>query len=84
MVGSNFQCFGGWPFYGYISNIQVYNSSLSPNQLQAAYNAGLLSSPVIKNNSLVGWWPLDGTLNNLFGTSSAFSEHNAIITSNYN
>ncbi|MCL4406882.1 LamG domain-containing protein [Candidatus Parvarchaeota archaeon] len=83
IVGSNFYCFGGWPFYGYISNVQVYNSSLSPTQLEAAYNAGLYSSPVIKNNSLVGWWSLNGTLNNLYGTSSSFSEHNASITSNY-
>ncbi|MGC8669553.1 MAG: LamG-like jellyroll fold domain-containing protein [Candidatus Micrarchaeia archaeon] len=47
---------------GFISNIQLYNSTLQPNQASALYALGIFSIPP-GTNKLVGWWPLLGTPN---------------------
>ncbi len=49
-------------FNGLISNIQVYNSSLSSQQISTIYSGGLQGYPV-NTHSLVGWWPLNGNAN---------------------
>jgi len=49
-------------FNGSISNIQVYNTSLSANQVQALYLEGIGGAPM-KLQNLVGWWPLNGNSN---------------------
>lgn len=43
----------------YVSNLQMYNTSLSANSIRALYIEGIGGSPVNLQN-LVGWWPLNG------------------------
>jgi hypothetical protein len=46
-------------FAGFISNVQVYNSSLDQSQIQTLYLEGIGGAPV-NPQYLVGWWPLNG------------------------
>jgi hypothetical protein len=49
-----------------MSNLQIYNISLSANQIKQLYIRGIGGLP-IPNNGLVGWWPLDGNTNDYSG-----------------
>ncbi len=54
---------GGWgssptSFSGQIANIQIYNSSLSANEIATLYKEGI-GAPPIALNHLIGWWPLN-------------------------
>ncbi|MHB1830074.1 MAG: LamG domain-containing protein, partial [Candidatus Micrarchaeaceae archaeon] len=51
---------------GSISNVQIYNSSLSQSQVTTLYQEGINGAP-IPGNSLVGWWPLNGNTNDYSG-----------------
>jgi hypothetical protein len=46
-------------FSGRIANVQIYNSSLSANEVNVLYVAGIGGTPVRLQN-LVAWWPLNG------------------------
>ncbi len=61
---------GATPFEGYISNIQVYNTSLAQSEITALYNEGIGGAPV-KLNNLVGWWPLNGDAKDYSGNNNA-------------
>ncbi len=58
-----------WPFNGLISNVQVYNTSLSTKQVQNLYNEGIDGLPV-QDSNLVGWWLLDGSGNSFSGSTN--------------
>ena len=50
------------PFNGKLSNVEVYSSILSNNQVSSLYLEGQGGAP-IPNAGLVDWWPLDGNAN---------------------
>jgi len=59
-------------FNGSIANVQIYNTALTPQEIQYLYQQGLGGGPVRLQN-LVAWWPLNGDAkdysgNNLHGT----------------
>jgi hypothetical protein len=49
-----------------MSNYQWYGSALSQQQINQIYNGGLTGAPV-NSLSLMGWWPLNGNLNDYSG-----------------
>jgi|GEM_PF-4163607 hypothetical protein len=53
-------------FNGLISNVQVYNTALSPAQVLQLYQEGIGGEPVVPSN-IVGWWPLNGNPNDYSG-----------------
>ncbi len=57
------------PFNGLISNVQIYNTSLSANDVQALYQEGIGGAPQNTQN-LVGWWPLNGNANDYSGNNN--------------
>lgn len=61
------------PFNGSIANLQMYNSSLTANQVYSLYQGGIGGSAYTQN--LVGWWPLNGDANDYSGNAN-----NAAIT----
>ncbi|MEM3841286.1 MAG: LamG domain-containing protein [Candidatus Micrarchaeaceae archaeon] len=63
----------GTYFDGMISNIQLYNTSLSANQLGVLQSEGVFGNPV-NGSSLIGWWPLSGSPNqyNESGSTSSY------------
>ncbi len=54
---------------GFIANIQLYNTTLSTAEVQALYQEGIGGAPVRPQN-IVGWWPLNGNLNDYSGNSN--------------
>ncbi|MGC8688068.1 MAG: LamG-like jellyroll fold domain-containing protein [Candidatus Micrarchaeia archaeon] len=50
------------PLNGSISNIQIYNSTLTTSQIKELYNKGMISAPVNLKH-LIAWYPLYGNLN---------------------
>lgn len=62
-----------------ISNLQMYNASISASEVSSLYHEGIGGAPIQLQN-LVGWWPLNGNLNdysgdllNGIGTSMGYS-----------
>ncbi len=53
-------------FAGWISNVQVYNTTLSPTEANALYTEGIGGAPV-KPQNIVGWWPLNGNADDYSG-----------------
>ena len=45
-------------FNGSASNIQLYSSALTQNQINSLYSVGFAGSPL--STSLLAWWPLNG------------------------
>ncbi len=58
-----------WYFAGYEANVQLYNTSLSANDLQALYKEGIGGAPIDLQN-LVGWWPLNGNAQDYSGNNN--------------
>ncbi|MDE1860306.1 MAG: pentapeptide repeat-containing protein [Candidatus Micrarchaeota archaeon] len=57
-------------FNGSISNVQIYNSSLSSSDMHALYMGGIGAEP-ISLQALAGWWPLNGDFNDYSGDSNS-------------
>lgn len=69
-------------FNGLISNVQIYNTSLSANSVMALYQEGIGGMPINLQN-LVGWWPLNGNATDYSGNGNNGAPTNIIYTSNW-
>ncbi|MDE1852065.1 MAG: hypothetical protein KGH69_05300, partial [Candidatus Micrarchaeota archaeon] len=49
-----------------ISNVQLYNASLTATDIKSLYREGIGGTP-INTQHLVGWWPLNGDANDYSG-----------------
>jgi hypothetical protein len=67
---------GTRPFNGLISNVQMYNETLSSSQITELYSRGLGGSPLSGAN-LYAWYPLEGNGNDYFNDSPAFPKYPA-------
>ncbi len=61
----------GWggKWVGFISNVQIYNKSLSANDVQQLYQEGIGGAPIDPIH-IVGWWPLNGNAQDYSGNSN--------------
>ncbi len=55
--------------YGYMSGVQLYSSMLPPNSVYLIYSRGPMGN-AIRNSSLLGWWPLNGSANDYSGNGN--------------
>jgi len=69
-------------FNGSIANVQLYNTSLSANEIQALYLEGIGGAPIDLQH-LVGWWPLNGNANDYSGNGNNGVPSNVIFVSNW-
>ncbi len=74
-------------FPGYVSNLQIYNYTLSASEITALYNEGIGGAPIRPQN-IVGWWPLNGNAqdysgNNGNGQAEAGVTYSSSWTSGY-
>jgi hypothetical protein len=70
--------------YGTISNVQIYNTALTPQEIQYLYQQGLGGAPVRLQN-LVGWWPLNGDAKDYSGNNNHGTIYGGVtFVQNYN
>ena len=69
-------------FPGKISNVQIYNTSLSPSEIQALYQEGIGGAPIDLKH-LVGWWPLNGDANDYSGNGNNGQMNNVNFIGNW-
>ena len=69
-------------FQGYMSNIQIYNTSFGQNSIMALYQEGIGGAPIDLQN-LVGWWPLNGNANDYSGNGNNGVPTNVVYTSSW-
>ena len=62
-------------FPGYISNLQIYNTPLSNQQVKQLYTEGTAGAPV-NNAGLVGWYSLNGNAKDYSGNNNNGVQHN--------
>jgi len=79
VLGAYFSCYG---YYGKLANVQIYNTSLSANEIQALYLEGIGGAPIRLQN-LVAWYPLDGDANDYSGNGNNGVPTNVIFVSNW-
>ena len=68
--------------YGSIANVQIYNTSMSANDINTLYNEGIGGAPIDITN-LVGWWPLNGNANDYSGNQNNGGATNVIYTTSW-
>ena len=56
-------------FNGIITNVQIYNTSLSASEIMTLYQEGLGGAP-IPLPGMIGWWPLNGNTNDYSGSGN--------------
>ncbi len=56
-------------FNGMLSNVQIYNVSLSGNDVAALYAEGIGGTPTDLRH-ICGWWPLNGNANDYSGNNN--------------
>ena len=67
---------------GQYADAQIYNTSLSANEVQALYQEGIGGAPIDLQN-IVGWWPLNGNANDYSGNNYNGQASNVIYTSSW-
>jgi len=73
-----------YPFNGSIANVQIYNTALTPQEIQYLYQQGLGGGP-IRLGSLVGWWPLNGDAKDYSGNNNHGTINGGVtFVQNYN
>ena len=70
----------GYYANGSIVNFQLYNTSLSNNEIQGLYAEGIGGAPTRLQN-LVGWWPLNGNANDYSGNGYTGTQTNVLFIS---
>lgn len=68
--------------YGYISNIQLYSSQLAQDSVNTLYEEGIGGAPVDAAN-LIGWWPLNGNVNDYSGNGDNGVPYSVSYTSEW-
>ena len=71
----------GFFFNGSIANVQIYNKSLSANNIQALYQEGV-NSPPISDAGLRAWYPLDGNAQDYGPNNYDGAANNVTFTNN--
>ena len=67
---------------GSFANVQLYNTSLDQNSITALYQEGIGGAPIDLQN-LVGWWPLNGNVNDYSGNGNDGTPNNVTYTSSW-
>ena len=82
IIGTQICCGSTRYFQGDMANIQVYNTSLSANDVSALYQEGIGGSPIAVP-WLVAWWPLNGNANDYSGNGNTGTISNVIFTTSW-
>ncbi len=67
---------------GYIANVQIYDTALTPNAIDTVYHEGIGGTPINLQN-LIGWWPLNGNANDYSGDNNNGQINSVTFTSSW-
>ena len=56
-------------FNGRMSDVQLYNTALSPTQVTSLYSEGIGGAPLLPASN-VGWWQFNGNMNDYSGNGN--------------
>ena len=74
---------GGAPYFNdAIANVQVYNVSFSQPEVTALYQEGIGGAPIDPNH-IVGWWPLNGNVQDYSGNGNQGTATGVTYTSTW-
>jgi hypothetical protein len=74
----------GGLFSGNIANVQIYNTALTPQEIQYLYQEGLGGAP-IRLGSLIAWYPLNGDAKDYSGNNNHGTINGGVtFVQNYN
>ena len=83
-IGGNPLGASGKYYNGSIANVQIYNTALTPQEIQYLYQQGLGGGPVRLQN-LVAWWPLNGDAKDYSGNNNHGTIYGGVtFVQNYN
>ncbi len=80
-IGGGVPCPGAWDgtYNGFISDVQIYNATLSAANVMQLYSEGIGGAPLSAYSANVaGWWPLDGNTNDYSGNGDSGAGYNVI------
>jgi hypothetical protein len=77
-IGASF--LSGNTYNGKLSDIQIYNNSLTSAQIQQLYQQGITATPVT-NGNVIGWWPLNGNTRDYSQLGNNATSVNVLFTS---
>ena len=83
-IGGGSACTGTWHgvYNGFITNMQVYNTTLSAANVMQLYSEGIGGAPLSSYSAnLIGWWPLNGDTNDYSGSGNSGAGYNVIYNS---
>lgn len=66
---SGYVYIGEYNVNGILADVQIYNTSLDANSIEALYQEGVGGVPIDLEN-LVGWWPLNGNIQDYSGNDN--------------
>ncbi len=69
---------GMYAWNGTISNVQMYNTTLSASEIKALYLEGIGGAPIRPQN-IIGWWPLNGNAQDYSGNNNAGKINGKVI-----
>ena len=69
-------------FNGELANLQIYNTSLSSNDITVLYGEGIGGAPIDLYN-LVAWYPLNGNANDYSGNNHNGVANNVVYSANW-
>ncbi|MGC8669701.1 MAG: LamG domain-containing protein [Candidatus Micrarchaeia archaeon] len=67
---------------GKLANVQIYNSTLSANEINGLYMEGIGGEPITLQ-SLIAWYPLNGDTNDYSGNGDPAQSQNITFVSNW-
>ncbi|MCW6160500.1 MAG: LamG domain-containing protein [Candidatus Micrarchaeales archaeon] len=81
LIGSSVTC-GAGQFNGYIANMQIYNTVLSPSQVRALFEQGIGGIP-ISINSLSAWYQFNGDTTDYSGNGENATASSSTFTQSW-
>lgn len=69
-------------FNGKMADVQMYNDSLSSNEIQAIYIEGIGGAPLVLR-TLAGWWTLNGNTNDYSGDNVTTSSNDISFSTSW-
>ncbi len=70
------------PISGGMADVQIYSGAVGPAAANTLYHEGRAGAP-LNGYGLLGWWPLNGNMNNYGGSANGQATYTTLVQSSY-